>query len=707
MKIFKAGKLTALSLKPVIVLLAVSGNAYAESPAVLSEAETALSRFLDASSLSLGTTAHYDSFKLQGDGTSLIENLTIRKEGTAELSEIASGFKVRDDGEFEDLPDVDYSIVVNYGDVSVAGLKGNDGGITFDSWKNLEDVEIFGTFNFEGMEFAVVGGVSGLTVTDGHSPVPDQFQQNPERPFSSVIEWLASLSAGSAGLVSAESAFVSVSTEGEGGEWSMNHYVDDIEFHDIHDGHVSGMRIGSSGSESIMKNAMGDILSESSSNVGTTLAEDYNLNGLLSLFDPYANPDERVTLIGRSTTYGYRASQYEAYTTVEASAGKLETVNFSALPNGYRLAEAIDALISEKNDDGTRLAFEAFEFIRGFAADKMSIEGFEMHIDDPEIDWKGTFSVEESAIRDLSSNGIGAIEAVNVEFTGAPDEPEVALGRIGFRNIEFAHADGIHDLINTKAENGPNPILLMSPALIASKFVPLAASFEIEGMYVTGPQNFALDYFGSEFMTDKTIIPTGVKIRTEGLEFGTALADEALGGSTFADLGLTTVLHQNNLNLYWDEATQEVVLEDLLVDVGDFGTLKAAFTLGGVPRSVLEDPETNIMQLLGTGTIIGGEIVLTDNGGLDRAVAARPELGGSRRSAAEFAKSHINARLGFLGPDFLKQSESAIDAVVNGATQVTISIEPSNPVPMMQAVSGIATSPHMAMKILGASIKAQ
>ncbi len=109
-------------------------------------------------------------------------------------------------------------------------------------------------------------------------------------------------------------------------------------------------------------------------------------------------------------------------------------------------------------------------------------------------------------------------------------------------------------------------------------------------------------------------IPTSFHARTEGLKVPVAAIDDPEAQALLEALGLETVVWSDETRLYWDEATLELRLERMMVDVEGLGRAELSARLANVPKSLFEDPENQGQMALVVAQFVDASLTFKDAG---------------------------------------------------------------------------------------------
>ena len=175
-----------------------------------------------------------------------------------------------------------------------------------------------------------------------------------------------------------------------------------------------------------------------------------------------------------------------------------------------------------------------------------------------------------------------------VDFDGG-ENGIFKLGRFAISEVEFPPYGPIKAFTSDEsAWDNPDPVET------ARIFMPLSFAMEVKDMFVASPElpgDVKLDGYLLEMRTELPPVPTHFVFTTEGLEFPVSLIEEAEARALFEAAGIDVLRLSDEIRLSWDETSQDLVIENIMVDLGQVGRVSAKARFGGVPRSVLENPQ--------------------------------------------------------------------------------------------------------------------
>lgn len=231
-----------------------------------------------------------------------------------------------------------------------------------------------------------------------------------------------------------------------------------------------------------------------------------------------------------------------------------------------------------------RLGFENFQ-VAATGIDRFSIAGF--HLDDFSIDGIGEFALE----------GVDA---------AVPGQGALNLGRFAFGGIAFPPLDTLRQaLAASEGESAqPDPM----------KLIPTLGFVEVGqvAMALAGMPQIALERFRFDLRDYIGPVPTAIKIDMAGLDVPLSTIDDPSAKAMFAKLGYDRIVADWSADIAWRSATESLDVEGLRAGIKGMGSVAIDASLGGLPRSAIENPD-RLEQVLPGLTLLNGKVTFTDD----------------------------------------------------------------------------------------------
>ncbi len=301
-------------------------------------------------------------------------------------------------------------------------------------------------------------------------------------------------------------------------------------------------------------------------------------------------------------------------------------------------------------------------------------------------------------VSDLSSAGLGEFLLKGINFAGGRGE-YFNLDSFSISDIGFPSLDA---LLNLEAAGKNNDIAAIMRA------IPTLGSYRSSGLEIRVPGQGAVSLIESRIEMDKFIgpIPTDIELAVNGLKFPVAMM-EGDARQIFTEMGFKDVVVSYRLDANWDRDTKVLAL-DLATWLKNGGELKAELDIGGIPKSVFENPLT-AQQAIGFLTVNGANIQFNDQSIVNKGmtiVAAKQGVDVATLKAQAvgllpFALQMLN------NPDFVNELSDAVKQLLDRGGSITASATPSAPVSVMQLIGVGATAPGAIIDLMNVKVKAE
>ncbi len=156
--------------------------------------------------------------------------------------------------------------------------------------------------------------------------------------------------------------------------------------------------------------------------------------------------------------------------------------------------------------------------------------------------------------------------------------------------------------------------------------------------------------------------------------------------------GLETVVWSDETRLYWDEATLELRLERMMVDVEGLGRAELSARLANVPKSLFEDPENQGQMALVVAQFVDASLTFKDAGltkkGLAHIAEAQNIPENVFREALVAQATQMTAPI--QNAAFTQMVTEAASKFLDNPGELKVTLTPPNPVPLAQILGSMA-----------------
>ncbi|WP_136656916.1 hypothetical protein [Nitratireductor sp. XY-223] len=640
----------------------------------------------------LGATASYDSARDSG-GTLTVTGLDLSFETT---------FSIPDpDEDGEDLTlDIDFSWT---SEQVVATNMTAEGNLFSVDRMTIADGSLFSVrLDPEGEDDDIVleSRMDGFELIKGTWPALPKLAEDPQRPFSRWLPLLRTIKD-----TSFEEERVSRLTfDFHGGDSiegaKVESVVEDLVVRDMHDGRIAEYGTGQVRQETTFPMEDGETYTETTTIAGTAMTGlDYT--ALLALIDPQARGSgEFKQFIGSVSSNGYRVESPYYDAAVDLSG--YENVQLRA-PETDLLATLDRLVTSGEEPDPATVILMVVDVYRSISLGRAFADGISFGFDiDPDV--TGSGGIGQIVLSNVSADGLEEFSISSMEID-LGTEGSFSLGRFFFGDIEFAPYGPIKAFASD-LDNLDEP----DPLEVARIFTPRSIAAEIAGLALVGvvPEgDFSLDRYYMDMKSVVPPIPTSFEVSTEGLEMPVAALDDQEVIDVLQAVGIDVLRLTEKIRMRWDPDTEDLIIENLVVELGQIGKVRASARLGGLARSVLENPQ-QFQALIATLNIKAFELELVNEGGVETALALMAEESDvSENLMAELLLEQLRQALAVIdNEDFTMMVMEAAEAFIDDPRNLSLTIAPGRSIPVSQVAAGVMTAPQMLPELLGVSVEA-
>lgn len=450
-----------------------------------------------------------------------------------------------------------------------------------------------------------------------------------------------------------------------------------------------------------------------------TTSSSYNLETqhqdirpILALLGSGEAPSDLVTGLSRmgSSSYtmevtGGRASSPVGYMKITTGSSETKDLRMSG-GDSKKLLALLQTLIDDKSDTALEdNIFDLLDALGTFSLGYSDVNDIAVKIWDPvraqnkdskTPSFDGT--LKHASISDVTPNSIGQVKVEGLHGAIEGDDAVIDLGTFELANIAWPSARTFVEV----AEADEDDIATLM------KGVPTVGLLAVSGIKVIAdelPGPIALDEFRIAMEDHIGPIPTRIEHNISGLSYATEMVEEPQMREVLERLGIKQMNSSQDFVIAWDEATQDLRIEKLNVVLEGGLNLSADITLGGIPRSVFEDP-SQAEALIATATFKSAQIELLDSPLVPALVDMQAEQAGL--DGEMLSSMMIDGLLQGLGPvattDFAVELAAAAKSYATKAGDLRVTFAPSAPVPLMQVGGLAALAPQEIPGVLGASV---
>lgn len=306
----------------------------------------------------------------------------------------------------------------------------------------------------------------------------------------------------------------------------------------------------------------------------------------------------------------------------------------------------------------------------------------------------GSGEIDAYGMQDLSADGLGSLYVRGVEFLGHKGEV-FKYDESSISGVSFPDLVALMNLEeNVKAKNTAEVI----------KAIPTVRSIVNSGIEMLVPEedlDFSLGK--SELLMKGHIgpVPTEIDIDIDNFVLPVdAMDDEAR--ETFSAMGYERVDASYDMNLRWNEATQDLNIT-LDTELSQGGRLTGEASLGSIPRIVFEKPDESALFSLFATTFKNLNLRYDDSSLVDRGFefAARQQGTDAANMKAQFqGLLPIMLSQVAIDPELTANVAAAVKGLIEDGKALKVSAVAATPLPVVALGTAMQSDPASILKSL-------
>ena len=705
-------RIRLLSLSTALVM--VSGSAFAEDTGL-----AAFNAYVDGLK-KLGLQVENGAIDYDtGSDTLTVTDSKLVLSGTFTESPEEDANASADDGATSSKPDelkqLEYLFSMDSGTVTITGLTHDNNTFSAASWTYSDDTEflVTGEAKDEG-RLKIEGRLAGTSVTNYNFTMPAIPAEDPEHQVSRWLPFVKAALLTSYEEVNVDSTGMTMEAYETGGDQetlvlSGTMQLDGYRIANAVDGRVAEYSIDSMTQNlQTLDPSSGDMLAQTTSQ-GKTIYQDMDFAAFFDLFDP-AVPEssEKRTLLGSMSAVDYKNSQEIAPgVPLQIDVDKVTASNVTIQKRENTLLSLFDDLLNAKEPAPQDLIANLFQLYRSVAMEDARMSGINVTVPPIATPEETTVSIKEVALSDMSSDGIGEMMMVGLDAPNLPEGASVKLDWAAIRDIEFAEYEPMRAMISTLIAD-PN-YGEDHPLDVARAFMPRSFGYEIESLLVDIPDVGTTQIGQAEMNISTTVppVPTSFYVRNSGIRVPVKAIEDHEAQALLAELGLEEVVWSDETRFYWDEATLELRLERLMLEIEGLGMAEASARFANVPKELFEDPEGQGQMAAIVAQFVDASFVFRDAGLTTKGLKHVAEDQGIPEDVFRSALvgQAVEATTPIGNEAFTKMVQDAATKFLNDPKELRITIAPANPVPLAQILGSMA-APQTLPDLLNVKVEA-
>lgn len=611
--------------------------------------------------------------------------------------------------------DLVFAISMSSGSLAITGLTHEDGDFETGSWTHSDDTRLLMTASVEDEgRLKVEGRLAGISATGYSFTLPKIPAEDPDHPASRWLPFVQALLLTSYEEIRVDST--GLTFEGHASEdgketlvFSGTSELDGYRMADAEKGWIGEYSIDLVTQDlRTLDPATGGMLRQTTRQ-GKTVYRDIDVAAIIDLFDPDVPvTGEEQTLIGSGSMVDYQSTQdFSDGKAVKTSVERGSIRDITVVKQGNTLLSMLDQMLNRKAPEPEELISGFFQLYRSFAVADARISGITVGFPaGPGIGDVG-FTINEMAMTDISSEGIGEMLVVGLDAPDLPQGSSVKLDWAAIGDIEFAEYSPMRAMIATlmaDPDYGES-----NPLDVARAFLPRSFGYEVQGLDVNVPEIGRTQIGKAEMTLSTTVppVPTSLYVKNDGIRIPVSAIEDKHTKALLQALGLETVDWSDETRLYWDETTLELRLERLMLDIKGLGKAEASARFANVPKALFEDPQGQGQMAAIVAQFVDASVVFKDGGLTAKGLAHVAEQQGIPESVfREALVSQAAMATAAIGNEaFTRMVSEAASAFLENPKEFRVTLKPENPVPMTQILGSLAT-PQVLPVLLNVNVQA-
>lgn len=706
-----------LSMSTAMAL--ISSSAFAEDTG-----EAALAAYIDGlkrlgvelENGSVGYDAGSDTLTLKDSILSFSGSISAPSDDEEEAKDSAdaSGADAQDSEKKKEKA-LTYSLSLLSDTVTITGLTHEDDTFSAASWVYSDGSKMIATGATEGegrfQAEALMTGISGTNYSFTIPEIPAEDSKHQVSRWLPFVKTLLMASYEEARVDSTGMTFEAYATSGdtETQVLSGTAQLDGYLVSDVKDGYAGQYSFDRLVQDMQIREAStGEMVTQQVSQ-GKTIYKDMDFVAIVDLLDPAVPASDDVrTLLGSASAIDYKTTQQiEPGLDLTVNIDKSSMTDVTMVKRDNNILSLLDEAFNKKEPSPEDLISNIFQLYRSFGVADSRVSGISLSVHQPGNDQDISINIKEVAMTDLSSDGIGEMMIVGLDTPALPEGASVKLDWAAIGDIEFADYTPMRAMIanlTADPDYGEN-----HPLEVARAFMPRSMAYEVEGLDVNVPDVGRTIIGKAEMNVATTVppIPTSFYLKNDGIEIPVSAIDDKEAQEVIAALGLEKVVWSDETRLYWDEATLELRLERLMLDIQGVGRAEASARFANVPKALFEDPEGQGQMAAIVAQFVDASIVYNDDGLTSKGLTHIAEQEGIPVNVFREAlvAQAAQATAPIQNEAFTKMVSDAASTFLKDPKQLKITLTPANPIPLAQILGSLA-APQTLPDLLNVNIVA-
>ncbi|MCP4070866.1 MAG: hypothetical protein GY742_03890 [Hyphomicrobiales bacterium] len=299
-------------------------------------------------------------------------------------------------------------------------------------------------------------------------------------------------------------------------------------------------------------------------------------------------------------------------------------------------------------------------------------------------------------IADLSANGLGKFSLEGTSFQDNKGR-YFDLGLFSLSDLKFPSFQSLTNLEKAVKANNIGEMM---------KAIPTLASMVVKGLvfHEADKGEISVDENSLKMADFIGPIPTRLDILVKNMRFPVDMMDKKARQGLKA-MGYEDVEFSYDIEAEWEEATSVLSVQSD-TQLNDGGSLNIDMAIGGIPRSIFENPMT-AQSAVAFATINRAKVTFVDDSIVNRGLAL---AGATQGVNAETMKAQVIGMLPIMlqqleKPAFVDHLTATVKKFLDVKGTISASIAPASPVLILQLIGAATTAPGAAIDLLNVNIE--
>ena len=553
------------------------------------------------------------------------------------------------------------------------------------------------------------GGAGGITLDarlDGYRSKQrkwvglPQIADDPKRPFSRWLPLLRTIRHMSV----AEERIDRLTVVFEGSDGlevsEIVLVIEDLVTQDMRNGRVAEYSTGEQKQKTTVLADNAETYVETTTTERATI-KGLDFNALLALVDPQARDFDGYRQILDSASIIGTHSKSPFF---DAVADSTAYENVAVRAPQTDLLAVLDQLVTpDEQPDAAVPILSIMDLQRSLSLERALMESVSFRFD-IQPDTTGSGEIGQIALSNVSADGLEEFSVSSVDID-LGTKGSFSLGKLFIGDIEFPPYEPIETFVSETQYMDEQDQLEF-----ARVFSPRSISIELDGLSLVDilpDDNFNVDRYRMVWRTDVPPLPTSIEVSVDGLEWPVTMIEDKWMVDFLQAAGVEVLRFNENLTMRWDKESEDLFIENVMLELGQFGKLRASAQFGGLSRFVFENP-AQYQALIATLNVKSFEAELVNEGGMEMSLAMiAAQAGMSEDMVLELFLEQFGQLLaGLDNQEFAGMAMEAMETFLDDPRNLGLSLAPAGAVPVSQVIASAMTAPQTLPELLGARIEA-